>query len=268
MTDSSKFRKTLAKEILLFFGILVLTGLVWLFLFCRNYYYDNKTKSNQEKLSALNSQIDSLPFDKLKALYEGINKDFVNNYNVNNDKYIVPKKEEQEFLKDYPTAILLPTSPKGYSYTHLDIFKKFGEDGSLPKPPLPRGYSLLDSTIVFHFIALKTFRQFLNNDEYKDKLYEKFFQDYDLGTKLSFDSKIDTGLKFNDYITKREQKLLDEKQIAQNNFNTAKGNVKSNAGILKFLLWTLIILGIIIYPLRLCFILLKWSLKTVRQNAT
>jgi hypothetical protein len=265
MTGTSKFKKTLAREILLFFGVLVLTGLVWLFSFCRNYYYDNRTKSNQEKASAINLQIDSLPSDKLKALFEGTNKDFVSNYSVNNDKYIIPKKEEQEFLKDYPTAILLPISHKGYSYTHLDIFKKYGGHELFPKqlPPLPKGYSFQDSTTVFYFVALKTFRQLLKDNEYKDKFYKTFSQEYDLGTKLSFDSKIDTGLKFNDDVIKRQQKLLNEKQIAQNALNLSKGNIKSNDEILKFLLWTLIILGIIIYPIRLFFILLKWSFKTV-----
>ena len=253
MTDTSKFKKTLAREILLFFGILAFTCLVWLFLFCRDSYYDNKRKSNQEKVNAINLQIDSLPFDKLKVLYEGINEDFVRNYSVNNVKYAIPKKEEQEFLKDYPTAKLLSPSSKGYSFY---------------KPKVPLRILSKDSTLVFDFVALRTFRELVKENEYKDKLFTTFSQDYDLGTKISFDSKIETGLKFNDDVIKLQQKLLDEKQVAQNNLNSSKGNIKSNDEILKFLLCTLVILGIISYPIRLCIILLKWSFKTVRQNAT
>nr|WP_294898579.1 hypothetical protein [uncultured Pedobacter sp.] len=268
MNDSSKFKQILAKEILLFVGILLLTGLIGFFLFCRNYYYENKVKSNQEMVSKVNLQIGSLPFDKLKVLYRGINEDFVSNYSVNNDKYLIPKKQEQKFLKDYPTATLLPISHKGYSYTHLDIFKKYGGEEIYPKqlPPIPKGFSFRDSTTVFDFVSLSTFRHLLKDDEYKDKLYKTFSEDYDLGTKQSFDSKINAGLKFNSDVV--EQKLLGEKQLAQNNINSSKGSIKSHDYIYKFILWTIVLFGIVVYPLRLFVILLKWSFKNVRENAT
>lgn len=267
MTMNLKRKKIIAREILLLFGVLTFTGLVWFFLFCRNYYYDNQTKSNQQKVFEINTRINNFPFDRLNALYEGINKDFVINYSVNDTKYLIPKKQEQDFLKDYPTAKLLPISPKGYSYTHIDVFKKYGGNELYPKnpPPLPKGFSYTDSTTVFNFVTLNTFRDLLKGHEYKDKLYKTFSEEYDLGTKLSFDSKIEIGLKYSNNLIERKRKLLEEKQTIQTKLNSYKSNFKSNDEIFKFLIWTLMILGIIIYPFRGLVLALRWTIRTLKQ---
>src|SRR6266542_1341895 len=253
MIDNPKLKKTLAREVLLFFSVLVLTGLVWISLLIRNYYYDDQTKSSQDKLIKITEHIDSLPSDKIKALYDGVNSDFVVYYIVNNDKYAIPKKEEQNFLKDYPTAKLLPPFPKGYS-----LFK--------PRDPL----KILDrdSKLVFDYVESSKFRQLLKDSVYRSKLYSTYSKTYDLGTQLSFEAKVYAGLKFNNEIVKRQQELLHEKQVTQDTLYASKNSIKSNQEVWKIVLWIFIILAIIVYPLRLCFKLLKWSIKTVRQNAT
>ena len=268
MTNTSRLKKTLAKEILLFFGILLLTGLFWIFLLLRNDYYFNKFNSEQEELDSITSQINHLPPDKLKVLYEEISIDFIKKYVVTNDKFIVPKKEDEEFLTIYPTAKLLPISPKGYSYTHLELFEKNGKNETHSKPPLPRGYLLLDSTLIFDFVDLQDFRKLLRNTEYKDKLYNQFSQKNDLGTKMSFDSEIEIGLKFNDTAIEEQHRLFNKKKKTLEQHNSTIDKIKSKSEMLSLISWILIIQGAVFYPLRLLYILLKWSIKTVRQNAT
>lgn len=72
----------------------------------------NHIKEKYEKLSA---QIDSLPVDRIKYLYNGLKDNFIENYQVGMDKYAIPKYLEQEFLYDNPNAKHLPIYSSGYS---------------------------------------------------------------------------------------------------------------------------------------------------------
>ncbi len=112
-------KKRIAKEILFFFGAVGLVGLVWGFLLLRNNYYDNKKTSLKVKISSLTHQLGSLQKDKIKSIYEGFNQNFVVNYKVMDESYAIPKKEEQEFLNDYSTAIKQANYTSGYSYFKL-----------------------------------------------------------------------------------------------------------------------------------------------------
>jgi hypothetical protein len=211
-----------------------------------------------------------LPNDKIKALYDGINQDLVVSYLVNGDEYAIPKKEEQIFLKDYPTAKLLSPSSKGYSFFKHTEYNSplLNEDRLLVFQKDPLRILIKDSTFVFDYLKLSEFKILLKDSSYRSKFYSTFSKDYDLGTRQSFESKIDTGFKFNNNIISKKQNLLNEKQLIQASLSLFKDSINDNKEILNITLWTFLILAIIVYPLRLCFKLLKWSIKTVRQNTT
>ncbi|MBM3414839.1 MAG: hypothetical protein FJY20_00005 [Bacteroidetes bacterium] len=297
MTDKPKIKRLIAREVLIFFVSLTLVGLLWLFLIIRNTYYDTKISSSQKRIASITAQIDSLPTDRLKALYEGIKQKFIVNYIVGADNYNIPKQEEPEFLKDFPNAKPQPSSETGYSY--MKNKHKFDYIGAVKvgytseeiQKYLSKNYyyysinlneikkngmsdkdinTLLnqDSLFLFEYISLDKFKECLKSELYKNKLYEIFSSDLDIGTKASYDSKVDDGLKYeSDVIVKRE-KLENEKKDAQSLIEKGRRNIVEDRQLTNILLWTIIIIGVIVYPLRLCLIAIKWSVTTLRKNAT
>jgi hypothetical protein len=310
MTDKPKFKQLIAREVLIFFSGLALVGLLWLFLIIRNYYYERKIINNQEEVASITSKMDSLPSDKIEALYDEIKQKLSVNYIVGVDSFTIIKKKESEFIKDYPNAKIQPVNISGYSY----IKNKFKFDylgavkagytteeiqeyltrpplPGMPKRPTPKLFNYYsnnlkemkesgmsdteinsfinqDSIFLFDFVALDKFKECLKNSYYKDKLYSTFSNDFDLGTKASYESKIEVGLKYTKEILEKKQKFSNDKKDAQSVIEKSKRNIFDKNRLAKILLWTSLIIGIIIYPLRLCFFAIKWSVRTVKKNAT
>lgn len=328
MTNSPKNKKILAREILLFFSILLLNGLIFIFFHSRNYFYERKVISLQTKLTSINKQIDSLPVDIIKKIYDKLQTNFVVNYTINGIVYVIPKMKEHLFLTDYPTAKLQLPHKEGFSVSDTKkklvlyntyktpngsivqesvLRSKYGvrfdelvSDSTLtlytenPSTGFPiisypmifsdssiteveesdvavaktMGARIYSDGVIFDYVDLQKFKDLLTDSIYRNKFYITFYKVYDIGTKLSFDSKIDISLKLNKEITIRHQKLLDEKNDCENNLTLSKDKAKSNKTIWSMVLWTLIISLLIAYPIRLCFKIVKWSLTTLRKNAT
>jgi hypothetical protein len=266
----SKVKKTIAREVLLFFSVVVLVALVWLFLIGLNYYYSTKSSSSEKKRNFINAQLDSLPSDRIKSLYEGIRSVLVTHYLVKEDTFVVAKKFEEEFLNSHPNAKRLPASSKGYSrpQTIEYDFPLLNKDGL----PVPNKDALPilnnDHTFVFDFVELSDFRIFLHDSSYRSELYLTVSKDYDVGSRQSYESKIGEGFKFDDEIYKRQQTLLLEKGAIERAVNSYNSNIKGSSEIWKITLWTFLVLLIIMYPLRFCVRLLTWSVKTIREPNT
>lgn len=161
MAIKPKLKRTLAREILLFFAGLGLIGLVWGFLLIRNSYFDSRSYSCSRQIQALQVQLDSLPKDYIKEFYEKASRNFVVNYRLDQDSYAIPKEQEQAFLsynfRIKKNVTLLPIYPKGYSYSKksdsINIFFK-------------------DSYILFDYVSIDKFREFVSSEDYQDKLYD------------------------------------------------------------------------------------------------
>jgi hypothetical protein len=296
MSDKLKFKRLIAREVLLFFASLTIVGLLWLFLIIRNSYYERKVSRNQERIASITSQIDSLSTDMLQALYDGLKKKFIVNYLVGTDSYNIPKQDEPKFLKDFPNAKGQPSSSSGYSviknkhkfdyigaikegYTSEEIQKFLSKNYhySINLTKLKKNgtsdneiNALLnqDSIFLFEYISFNKFKECLKSEFYKNKLYEVFSSDFDLGTKASYDSKVDVGLKFEGDILNIKKKLENEKKDVQLLIEISRANIIGRQQLINILLWAIAIIGAIIYPLRLCLLTIKWSVTTLRKNAT
>jgi hypothetical protein len=284
-TAKPLLKKRIAREILIFFGGLVVLCIIWCFLLLRNNYYKTKKSNLKTEIASLAQQLDTLPKDYTKELYDKTSKYFVVNYQVGQDIYLIPKKQEQEFLIDplgiKKKAILLPISPKGYSYTHLDIFKNYGgyELNPKRKPPLPG--IVEDSTVVFDFVELNKFREFLSSPDYRDKFYEifkkeKFIIDgynedglpigtvLDLGSQSDFDTNIQYAIKNHETIATTKNDLVKKIDSKKVNYKNAETNIWDSIKTNRILLTSLIILVALLYAVRLSFILIKWAIKTLK----
>lgn len=299
MTNTNiSFKKSLAKEVLLFFIGVGLLIIVSIFLLVRNFYYNQKVVSNSHKVSSLKEQIDTLPKDNVKELYDKISKYFVITYQVGNKFYTICKEQENNFIDDEygikKNAKLLPNNPVGYFYyKQVDPLNILGKD----------------STLVFNYVSLKQFKEYLKNDKYLFNLFsvfsnteksitEKVFgsadelpppplpkgvyainvdalpdlskqpygSTFDLGTRSNFIREIKKGLTYDTSVSLKRIQLTNEREKALQVISDSKSNVLSQSVIWNFVLKSGIILAIILYPIRLCFLSIRWALKTLKTK--
>ena len=264
--DRQKRNRIIAREILLFFSALTIVGLIWTFLFLRNQYYERKISKMKMELLNISNAIDSLPKDRIKALYEGIKLKLIENYQVKGEKYAILKEDEEEFLQSFPNAEHLSPSPNGYSYFKGRYPYSDKDDYDLPPPP-PKNLNRPsnDSTAIFDYISLDKFRKFVANSDYSNKLYLTFSEQFDLGEKPEFDYKIKDGLSFNQSLI---DSLLRQKSVISGDIQSSKYSKLNNREVIHTLLWCALILGIILYPMRLIYFAIRWSIQTLNKNAT
>lgn len=263
--DRQKRNKIIAREILFFFSALTVLGLLLVFLFFRNQFYDGKISGLKKERLLISAEIDSLPKDRIKALYEGLKLKFIENYEYKGEKYIVLKEEEADFLKSFPNAKRLKIYPNGYSYFKGRYpYTEASDNDLLPFPP-PKRFDRVtrDSTVIFDFIPVDKFKIFLANRDYRDKLYLTFSNYFDLGEKLEFQAKVKEGMDFNQVLT---DSLINRKTSLNKKIQISKFSKMKSDEIKNFLLWTAFIVGLLLYPIRIIFIAVKWSIKTIKKN--
>jgi len=279
--DKTKLKKTLAREILFFFAGVGIIGIIWSFLLIRNSYYENKASTCSEKAESLQAKIDSLPKDYIKAFYEKANRYFVVIYRLGQDYYAIPKEQEEVFLHDEfeirKNVMALPGYPKGYSYfEYSDPLDILGND----------------STLVFDYVTIEKFRELASSEDYQDKLYSVFANfpgkaewvppleavpvDFDpkkpyhglfqLGTLSDFKAKMKMGLSFDSTVVVEKTKIESEISNLKETI-TSSNNLKLNTSqVHQYILHSALVIGLLIYVLRLSIFLIVWSLKTIKQN--
>lgn len=174
MIDKARIKRILAREVLLFFLGLGIVGLVWCLCHFRNFYFESRYNSCTRTLKSLQLQLENLPNDYIKEFYEKANKRFVVHYNIGQDRYSVTKDKEMAFLdmarKSKKEIEILPAQTRGFSYIinsdPLNIIEN-------------------DSSIVFDFVPLSKFREFVSADDYQNKLYDAFANNFDMDERES-----------------------------------------------------------------------------------
>lgn len=280
-TNRPKLKWTLAREILFFFAGLGLIGIVWGFLLMRNSYYENKVSSCSDKLKTLQVQIDSLPKDYIKEFYDQTSRYFVVNYKLGQDSYAIPKEQEKAFLYDEfgikKKVTLLPGYPKGYSY-----FKQSDPLNILGN----------DSSIVFDYVAIEKFREFVSADDYQNKLYTVFASnsgkdewvppldavraDFDpmkpnngifqLGTLSDFKTKMKIGLNFNSTVVEQKTKIEADISDLKETITNSQHSKLNSVEVQQYVINSAIVIGLLLYVLRLSIVLIVWAIKTMKQN--
>ena len=277
MTNKPELKRTLAREILLFFAGLGLIGLVWGFLLIRNSYFDSKANSSSEKIKSLQVQLDSFPKDYIKEFYDKASRYFVVNYRLGQDSYAIPKEQEQTFLHDEfgikKNVTLLPTHPKGYEYFYADNFK--------------------DSIVLFDFVSLEKFREFVWAEDYQVKLYFVFSNKsgkdewapslplgyikaefdpmkpyngtFSLGTLPAFKLKMNIGLKFNSTVAEKKNKIISDIADFKETITNSKKNKLTPSEVRQNVISSALVIGLLMYVLRLSIALILWAIRTIKQ---
>jgi hypothetical protein len=281
-TNKVKPKRILAREILLFFCWLGLFAVIWGFLALRNTYYNHKTSSYSAEIQSLQYQLHTLPTDYLKEFYNLTSRYFVVNYKLGEHTYAIPKEQEKKFLTDeygiHKKVTPLPIHSKGYS-----SFKQYDPLNILDK----------DSAIVFDYVPFDKFREFVASEDYQNKLFSVFSNSpdqngtvtvnsliekpkfdpmkphngiFDLGSLSQFKSKIKKGLIYKEKYKEAKQTILGDIDKKQKQMNEATGSILDTNEMNRVLLIAIIVIGVLIYPLRLSVYSINWALKTLKQN--
>ena len=322
MKIGAKFKRILAKEILFFFTAIGIVGLIWGFLFLRNTYFVIKAKSCSEKVISLQIQLDTLPKDYLFEFYNLTSRYYVVNYKIVDDIFAVPKEQEKEFLSDniniHKNLVLIPNYPKGYSYFKFNsvainpetiisfsskedlgeqVKKQYSEyaeidDIKLANKVLKKFTQHIDSTIVFDFVSIDKFRDFVSSEDYQEKLYKVFANNsnkgdwippevlrakfdpmkpyngvFELGTLSEFKAKLSKSLKYNQTIDEEKEKIETEIKRQLDLVSRSEKSLLPTDDIYDILFITIIVIGILLYPVRLSILILLWAVKTIKQKA-
>jgi hypothetical protein len=274
MQISQKLKKNIAKEILLFFAAAALLTLVWCLIVINNKYHTSKSKSLNEELALNTLQLENLPTDKIKDIYDKVKQHLIVFYQTDKDPLGIRKKDgsafiwsiekykENEFLKSFPDAKILETHINGYMFRPLK--NKTTSDG-LPifqKDPLG---ILKDSVCEFEFVPFEKFKELTRRKDYITNFHKTFYDELKLGNLLDFEAKVKDGLNFNSTIDIQRSDLTLEIELIKTSIDNSQASIWSYEKRTSFILYTTLILLLILYPIRLCYLLLKWSLRTVKQ---
>lgn len=283
-TKTVRPKRILAREILLFFCGLGLLALIWGFLALRNTYYNHKVGSNSDEVKSLQRQLDTLPTNYLKEFYDLTSKYFVVNYKVGKDTYAIPKEQEKDFLTDeygIPKRVTaLPVHNSGWSYFS---FKFINSSDIVAK----------DSTVVFDYVSFDKFCEFAMSEDYQNKLFSIFSNSpdqngtvtvnslidkpkfdptkpyngiFDLGTLQHFKDLIKKGLNYSEKLKETKQKISEDIEQKQKSINAARNNILDTKEMNKILFIALIVIGVVLYPLRLSVYSINWAVKTLKQK--
>ena len=287
--EISKRNRIIAREIIIFFSLIIFLVLVWLFFIFRNSYNVKHIELLNKKEIEFIDQINNLPTDKIKWLYQKTSMDFVENYQVYTDEIVIPKRNEKAFLKKYPYSKHLDIYPGGYSYIKsksivIDSVKiKYNYEEELGKKIKKNfdkysevrdrelGINILklynskpDSIIVFDFVELNEFRIFFRDSIYRKHFFATFFDKLDMESHTEFQKIINEGLAYSDSSIIQKNELLKEIDNNRNKINQLVKKRLNQESKQNYLGWIALIIGILLYPVRVIFIMIKWSIETLK----
>jgi hypothetical protein len=252
-------QKKIAKEILLLFSCTLLIGLIWVTFWLKNNYTINKVASLQNQVEVLTAKIDSIhssfpkviPFDSL-VIWEDFGQPLI-------DKNYIPMPQEvfgSELDKTRTENIR-----KLYRVLIL-------QDFAFPQESFVSNHANLLPEVKFTENIEKELREVNGEKTILNKIYtflrsksnvkvnsEQFFFNIE---GLPLPPKYDSWMQYEKY------KL--EKNELVGKIKETKTHIYSSNSLGEVIKFTSIIILLIVYPLRLVYFILKWSLRTLWQQ--
>ncbi|OGS71822.1 MAG: hypothetical protein A3F91_10205 [Flavobacteria bacterium RIFCSPLOWO2_12_FULL_35_11] len=272
MLSKKNIKEILAKEILLFFFAIALLGVVYGFLLLRNYYYDYQERTYNKENILLKTQLDSLIVDKtdnLTYIFDQIRHKTIT-YKVNYDlpqstKTLrterkveiinVPAENEKEFLNKYPEAVRVVT------------FIAFKDTFDIEPKDLSDFLKAYPEAKSFNNRFKKLSPIFVDLEDFKAQLFKSPKDVFDI-------LKVDTSFQnfcvnydvFQNFFRLKEYEILNEKIMSgKESIKKSIDYKMSYSDITELIIIISLILVVLLYPLRLCFILILWAIKTLRH---
>lgn len=268
-------KRKIAKEIVILFSCAALMGLTWVIFWTINEFHISKAKKLDERTFNLSHDIDSIQttFSKSKQFEKMLNVKNVPTEYFNKGRpplillpeIIIDESSIQQisFVNERRLFLLLQKLNSPFDMDSIDIFAKFG--GYKINP-----FSKLQEPVPFdtlQSISAKFETDFPERDELK-RYYDflKTKKCISVGFKeFSFTMQ---GLPLppsHDALTvyEKNKKEFDE---ASKDLVETKQNINSADDMKEIAKWISIIVLTLVYPFRFLFLLLKWAVRTLKQD--
>lgn len=250
------FKKIIAKEILILFGFIVFIPLFYGGFYLKNFYYKIKTDNLADETEALDPYHSKLRKKfLLRFEFASANKDlFEGIYSITPDDFDkIDLIVKQAAFEEYEIIERLYKPPNFEEITNDNLFDDF------PSQVDEEKLTTKNSNPPQNFNPKEDFVEIPNEPVLKRKN-----SDYDLTGHyhtdlvpefllLSKSEQINFNPKIRDYLYKKNERIKTSYKITPFRKMT------------PYLMWWLIILSSIAYPLRGIYFLLKWAIKTVKS---
>jgi hypothetical protein len=272
-------KRKIAREIVILFSCAVLIGLIWTIFWTVNKVHRSNVEQFQIEISNLTHYIDSIQTTFSKSEYFGKMLDVKNVPTEYFNKGRLPivifpeiiwgesSIQQSSFINERWLFLLLQKLNPPFDIDSIDSFAFYGEFGFKVNP-----FSKLKEPIPFD--TLKSISENFETDfPQRDEL--KRYYDF-LKTKkciiVGFKEFSFTmyGLPMppsEDVLIVYEKSKM-EFEEASKDLNKTKFKIRSADEMKEIAKWISIIVLSLVYPFRFLFLLLKWAIKTLRQNAT
>lgn len=167
------------------------------------------------------------------------------------------------------------------------------DDYKLGNKVLKKFNQYTDSIVAFDFVSIDKFSEFVSSDDYLNKLYSVFANSSDkdkwvppldavranfdpmkpynstfqLGTLSEFKAKMKIGLKFNSTVVKKKNKIETDIADLKETITNSQKNKLTSIEIRQSVIYSAILIGLLLYVLRLSIVLLVWALRTMNQDS-
>jgi len=270
-------KRKIAREIVILFSCVALIGLTWVIFWTINEFHISRAKKLEKKASTLSHDIDSIQttFSKSKQFEKMLDVKNVPTEYFNKGRpplILLPEIildessiQHTSFVNERRLFLLLQKLNSPFDMDSIDMFAKFG------------GYKVNPFSKLQEPVPFDTLRSISTKFETDFPEREELKRYYDfLKTKncisVSFKEFCFTmhGLPLppsQDVLTVYE-KNNKEFEEANKDLNETKYKIYSSGDMTDIAKWISIIVLTLVYPLRYLFLLLKWAVKTLRQNPT
>lgn len=264
--DIEKVKKLIAKEVLLAFGIVAAVAVSWGVLVLRNEYYKDKQKELNNEISKLTTELDSLnKGDYVTKVYRVL-KENIDGFDKSEDDFRLAMHDSVYIMSTYEA---LRMSLDGFTTSKNDFFNAINNRIDTVSNKIKILYAAISET--YELGSYDEFYDAIKDSVKRKKIFNWISEQYNLGTYQEFDAKIISSLSQNKtdsinnkILTAKTQELEKEKTKKQESLHSAVSNTWNNDKLKITVQYISLVLVILAYPLRICYFLLKWALKTVK----
>lgn len=295
---NSKTRKTLAREVLLFFSLLAIGLVIYLFLFAKNYIIEGSINNLKNQDFELKESLKGLEENLTFNFYNSIKNEMMFAFSNESDTLFIPNSEKDQFMLTHKSAIQLDFTKNPYfvdtlrtvrlerpkklplfiRYINLPelvskvkifypVYSKMDDFELLERMDKNGIIELQDVKIrtFLYFLEFDRFIEWLDNIDYQNAVY-KFITERD----ADIDSSTFQRIVDESYNSKKKMQFRAD---VENQSDEIWESILYRRSFLldedKFfplILKVLIVLGILLYPVRLIILTVWWAIRTLRDE--
>jgi hypothetical protein len=293
-------KKTIAREILLFFGSVLLSLVLVVGLFTRNFIIEFSISKKKNELNDITAELPDVYHDRISNIYsEFIEPIMIIRYKIGEDTICIEKEFNQDFLIDeygiQKNLTPLPPSPTGFqnikqktvsveekSNVKTFIFSSEEDLGIKIKATYPwyaarqisnselgnkvleKYQAKLDTMVAIDFATLDAFRTLLNDTNYARVVFNVLFPRKAISSKQEFESILHEE---SDFSKRKDVAASLNRQIThlKSEIDDNERSILKEKQITEIMWNSWLMILVAIYPVRYLYKLIKWSIVTLKK---